>query len=551
MKRHHLSPSLLAASLAMLLSACGSGDKPAAAAPQAQQQEAPAPQPFEGTICVNGHCAVIDQTASLHVPFENNQYDAYGSFLMNDTMLLKKDEQWQLVDAKTKTPLKTLGKDIYELAPGYFGFTHDGQAGVMDYRGNEIQPARFDDVFSGGEGQYIGYELNGKNGILDAHGKQLTDAVYDTLIVRQDFSKRGGLVIGERGEQHWAISLKDGTQKQVDYGDMEEMRDGHMVVNSPDHMHKGLADATGALTIPLKYDLIGAPGEGLVSFREKSDSPCGYMDYTGKVVIEPRFADCMPFGKKGALAKTSEGSDNASKKYGVIDRTGAWIVQPTYDYAGEAGRSMLGMLDHLPGYASVFREVSTFSYTYGIFDLNQGRELVPATYKQIGMLTPDLFVFSGADAPMISVTMLGQSDSTPAVGVMDVTGKVRLKPEHFIDLQLDESGHYLRARDGLDNGHVALLDLDGKQLIAPQWQELTIDRDRNVILGYDRDGDGDDAVRMLRAAYDLQGKPLFTIRRTDCGAEQLVDGNGKVIWPADPKPYCPKADAQPQAASES
>ena len=162
------------------------------------------------------------------------------------------------------------------------------------------------------------------------------------------------------------------------------------------------------------------------------------------------------------------------------------------------------------------------------------------------MLTPDRFVFSGADSPSIAVTMLGQSDSTPAVGLMDAAGKVLLKPEHFIDLQLDDSGHYLRARDGLDNGHVALLDLDGTQLIAPEWQELTIDKDRNVILGYDRDGDGDDAVRMLRAAYDLQGKPLFSIKRTGCGAEQLVDGNGKVIWPTDAKPYCPKPDAQAQ-----
>jgi len=549
MKRHHVSPSLLAASLGLLLSACGSGDKPAADAAPAKQQQAPAPLPFVGTLCVNGRCAVIDQAAALHVPFESDLYDSYGSFLMNDTMLLQKDDQWELLDARTKAPLKTLGKDIYELAPGYFGFTRDGKAGVMDYHGNEVQPARFDDVFSGGDGQYIGYELNGKNGILDAHGKQLTEAVYDTLIVRQDFSKRGGFVIGERGEQHWAISLKDGSQQQVAYGDLDEMQDGHMVATSPDHMHKGLVDAGGKLTIPLKYDLLGTPGEGLVSFREKNDGPCGYLDYAGKVVIEPRFADCMPFGKKGALAKTSEG-DSATRKYGVIDRTGAWLVQPTYDYAGEAGRSMLGMLDHLPGYASVFKEVTTFSYTYGIYDLNQGRELVPTTYKQIGMLTPDRFVFSGADAPMITVSMLGQSDSTPAVGVMDASGKVLLKPEHFVDLQIDGSGHYLIGRDGLENSHVALLDLDGKQLIAPEWQELTIDNDRHVILGYDRDGDGDDAVRMLRAAYDMNGKTLFAIRHTECGAEQLVDGNGKVIWPADPKPYCPKAVPQAQAAIE-
>lgn len=547
MNRPRVSPALLATTLsALLLGACGSGDKLTADAPQAQAQEqkTPPPQPFNSTICVNGHCAVIDQNASLLVPFDNDEYDSYGSFPMKDTMLLQKGEQWQLLDAKTKAPLKTLGKDLYQLSPGYFGFGADGKMGIMDFHGNEVQPARFDDLFVGGDGQYIGYELNGKNGILDAHGKQLTDALYDTLIMRQDFAKRGGWVIGERGEQQWAISLKDGTQKQVTYADMDEMQDGHMVVTSRDHMHKGLVDASGTLTIPLKYDLLGTPSEGLVSFREKNDGPCGYMDYTGKVVIEPSYGDCMPFGKKGALARTNEGADGATKKYGVIDRTGVWVVQPTYDYAGEAGRSMLGMLDHVPGYASVFKEVSTFSYTYGIYDLNQGRELIPTTYKQLGMLTPERFVFSGADAPMINVTMLGQSDATPAVGLMDATGKVLLKPEHFTDIQLDNSGQYLRARDGLENAHVALLNLDGKQLIAPEWQDISINKDDAVILGYDLDGTGDDAVHMLRAAYDLQGKPLFTIKHTQCGAEQLVDGNGKVIWPADPKPYCPTADAK-------
>ncbi|PXV54059.1 WG containing repeat-containing protein [Dyella jiangningensis] len=550
MNRPRVSPALLATTLsALLLGACGSGDKQASQTPQAQAQvqKAPAPQPFNSTVCVNGHCAVIDQNATLLVPFEGGEYDTFAPFLMKDTMLLHRDEQWQLLDTRTKAPLKTLGKDLYQLSPGYFGFGADGKIGIMDFHGTQVQPARFDDVFVGGNGQYIGYELNGKNGILDAHGKQLTDALYDTLIVRQDFAKRNGWVIGERGDQHWIISLKDGTQKQVSYGDMDEMQDNHMVVTSPDHLHKGLVDANGNLTIPLKYDLLGTPAEGLVSFREKNDGPCGYMDYTGKVVIEPRFGDCMPFGKKGALARTNEGGDGATRKYGVIDRTGAWLVQPTYDYAGEAGRSMLGMLDHVPGYASVFKEVSTFAYTYGIYDLNQGRELIPTTYKQLGMLTPDRFVFSGADAPMINVTMLGQSDSTPAVGLMDASGKVLLKPEHYTDIQLDDSGHYLRARDGLENAHVALFDLDGKPLIAPEWQELAIDKDDAVILGYDIDGTGDDAVHMLRAAYDLNGKPLFAVKHTECGAEQLVDGSGKVIWPADPKPYCPTADAKTQA----
>ena len=165
----------------MLLSACYSDGK---SADQTQQPKVPAPQPFNSAICVNDSCAVIDQTAALLVPFDSDQYDAYASFPMNDTMLLQQGNTWQLADVKTKTPIKTLGENIYDLVPGYFAFTHDGKVGAMDYHGNEVQPARYDDMFSVRDGQYIGYELNGKNGILDVHGKHLTDALYDSLTLR-------------------------------------------------------------------------------------------------------------------------------------------------------------------------------------------------------------------------------------------------------------------------------------------------------------------------------------------------------------------------------
>ncbi|SFS18856.1 WG containing repeat-containing protein [Dyella sp. OK004] len=546
--RNTFARSLLAASVAaLLLSACGSsGDKPAATEPAAQAKP-PAPAPFNVAICVNDDCGVIDQTASVLIPFKND-YQNFSPFLMKDTLLVQKDEQWQLLDAKTRQPIKTLSNDIYTVTPGYFGFERDGKIGLMDYQGKEVLAPRFDEVYEGGEHQYIGYQLGDKSGVLDIHGKQLTDALYDSMVVHEDLDTRGSLVTAERGKEQWVINLKDGAQKQVEYSSLSEINDGHMVAASPDFAHSGLVDANGALVVPMKYEWMGKPSEGLVGFRETSGQPCGYMDYTGKVVIEPRFIECGAFGKKGALAKLQLEGDHPDNKFGMIDRSGAWVVQPSYDAVGEAGRSLLGMFDYKQGYVSVFKEAGPLSYQTGIFDLNQGRELIPARYPQVGMLTPDRFVFSGSGAPLVSVSILGQVSQVPALGVMDATGKVLAQPEKYADIRLDSGGRYLRAHDGEEQPHEALLDLDGNQLIAPQWHELHIDTQRNIILGYDLRGTGDDAVRVMRAAYDLQGKPLFTVKHTDCGADQLVDGSGKVIWPQDVKPYC-KA-AEPQASAE-
>ncbi|MBN0466861.1 WG repeat-containing protein, partial [Pseudomonas aeruginosa] len=76
------------------------------------------------------------------------------------------------------------------------------------------------------------------------------------------------------------------------------------------------------------------------------------------------------------------------------------------------------------------------------------------------------------------------------------------------------------------------------------WQKLEVNQQQGYILGYEVSGTGDEATETLRALYDLNGKPRFTVATTDCGAEQLLDGNGKAIWTQDPTPYCQSDDEQ-------
>ena len=61
-----------------------------------------------------------------------------------------------------------------------------------------------------------------------------------------------------------------------------------------------------------------------MAFREKYDSPCGYLDYQGKVAIAAQFAGCGAFGKQGGLAQQRM-EDGSSGKYGLIDRSGAVV----------------------------------------------------------------------------------------------------------------------------------------------------------------------------------------------------------------------------------
>ncbi|MGZ0785124.1 WG repeat-containing protein [Pseudomonas saponiphila] len=510
---------------------------------------APAPAAMIMPICANGECAVLDQDGKVLVSADND-YDAVVALPLDKTFLFAKDGTWNLASADGKQILKAaFTDDLRLLTPGYFGFGQDGKLGIIDQSGKQIQPPRFDDLYVGGNDDFIVYEIGGKRGILSAKGEVITEAVYDSSVVRDDFAKRGGWMGAERGDQKWALNLKTGEQKKVEFDSIDYFANQHLVVNT--EQGKALADANAQLISAATYNWMGEPGDGLVAFREKYDSPCGYMDFQGKTVIQAQFSACQVFGKQGALV-TAKNADGSSGKAGFIDRQGQWKVQPTYDSADPAGFSPLGMFKQVSGLNQVAVLQNVFSATFGIFDVDKGVELFKPTYTQIGALNADLFVFSTANSPTKQATLFGQATQMHTVGLMDASGKVLLEPGQYVDIRLDASGHYLLATDDTSPlATSALYDLKGKRLIASKWQELVVDPTRGAIFGYAVEGVGDDQSRSLKAVYRLDGTPSFQVSQVECGAEQVRDGQDKVLWPANPQDHCPQPDEEDQGEGDN
>jgi hypothetical protein len=98
-------------------------------------------------------------------------------------------------------------------------------------------------------------------------------------------------------------------------------------------------------TLPADVDLPWSPiGPGplvLCHFRANSNFPVmsplnngpgnwGYCDFSGKIVIPPRYSNAKPFDGQFAIV-------NIGDKQGVIDRTGKWCVNPDYAKVSIAG----------------------------------------------------------------------------------------------------------------------------------------------------------------------------------------------------------------------
>jgi hypothetical protein len=422
-----------------------------------------------------------------------------------------------------------------------YGVSRNGKFGVIDEQAMEVQPFAFDSVYAmGAPGRTVsGYQVAGKEGFFDSKGRKTTEALYE-----EPYAYSGGLVLAQREGRTWLINVETGLQRAVDFDDLKDpfpdgVRIARRIEREPNTY--GLVDAEGNELMPQTvYGALSWGGPGMLAYRAESSNLCGYLDYSGKVVIPAQFSQCESFGRKGALVRARRVEESGSLgAIGMVGRQGEWLQTLPYDGAwAQAGLDMLqGYSNPVPGYAAV-----SLKYRYGIFSTDEGQEVVAPSYQMMGLLTPELLVYSDANSPGVKISAPGVLGYVPSLGLMDRAGHSLLKPQDLLALLLDPSGRFVHGYDGIySDAKVGLFDLKGQQLIPLVWQKLEVEAKRGYVLGFEvwRDQEKNEQ-RELRALYDLSGRPAFTVKKLKCGAEQVVGEKGKPIWPLNPMRYCPR-----------
>ncbi len=162
--------------------------------------------------------------------------------------------------------------------------------GYIDKNGKEIIPCTFDGAESFSEGYAVVYK-DGKGGVIDKSGKQVVPYKYDMI---SDFSE--GLA------KIWT--------------------DDRLI---------GYINTKGKEVVPIKY--LGrwstdfSEGFAAVGVDSGDSLKCGYIDKTGKVVIEPVY-DLAGMFHDGRACVMKDGM------YGYIDTKGHEVIPLIYDFAG-------------------------------------------------------------------------------------------------------------------------------------------------------------------------------------------------------------------------
>ncbi|MGE5362714.1 MAG: WG repeat-containing protein [Bacteroidota bacterium] len=218
--------------------------------------------------------------------------------------------------------------------------------------------AEYDDIRSFSDGGYAVTESGGKYGMIDSKGNEILPCKYDNYysLAFQD----GMTLISVNGKKGFADKQGREVVPPV-YDDADKFRDGYAKVCLNGKW--GIIDKTGKLTVPAVYKNIHDTGQW--DFVPAQDGSWGYISPKGDTVIpfayqnaygfyhglalvrlENAFSDPQVIDKKGNVIIPAGKYDDISGfyygyatvkkdgKYGIIDTAGSQMVSIMYDFVG-------------------------------------------------------------------------------------------------------------------------------------------------------------------------------------------------------------------------
>lgn len=250
-------------------------------------------------------------------------------------------------------------------------------------------------------------QMKNRSGLINQSGQYIVPPIYQTIT---EFSEGRAEVIDDQGfqvineqvsiltskpydfigmyrEGRALFSIRDQDKSLYGYLNLQgrevipaqyvsgqDFKDGKAVVQSIDEKY-ALISPDGVIIQTFDYAHVGPLGDGgLLAYQEKQDSPYGYINTKGIVVVPPQYAGALPFENNRATVNTAD--DYAVNRYGLIDTKGNFVISPQYhdiQLLGE-NRVAVGKAEDL--------EKPYLGSTIAIADI-QGRFLTDFVFHQV------------------------------------------------------------------------------------------------------------------------------------------------------------------------
>nr|WP_288690200.1 WG repeat-containing protein [uncultured Anaerotignum sp.] len=254
-------------------------------------------------------------------------------------------------DAETKTAAVQLTELTAATANDTSSVKGTGEAAVFGIPLTE----RYDDIKSIGGDYFIAEKYVNTDG--------------DILGAPQEYEKQQAdwFVLNQQGKVLLQYSNKDVLR-------LRGFGDGFLRLDKRDRTNL-ILDMEGNTQFTYSYDDyhdVGSFSEGLARAMNYEEGKCGYVNTKGEEVIPFSFYTAAPFSEGlaavGVDLPKEEGRQSAETRYGYIDKTGGWVIEPKY-------RNAYAFQDGLAKVADTDRNIGYIDKT--------GKEVIPLRYNKI------------------------------------------------------------------------------------------------------------------------------------------------------------------------
>ncbi len=317
---------------------------------------------------------LLDRAGQTLAPFI---YDDIGDRLADGFLAVRVDKKWGFINAQGKEAIPLRFGVAYNFSDGIARVTNydDNGAsrhGLIDAAGREIIPLEYEVMAHKPSEGLLMAGKGGAHGFMDLTGRTAVPLRYkDAQAFSEGLAAVSFVADPATKERRWGYIDPTGKtviEPRFEYA--EPFKEGFAVVGTRDvgslaparaGYTKGFVSKTGQLVVPLSYDNARpfADGMAAVNVGQNTDTlqdhvsrdvtgagtlstgKWGFIDTTGKVVIEPQFADVKDFRNGyavvnlGATLVPRPGGIGAPRvsggKWGLIDRTGTLVLPAQFD----------------------------------------------------------------------------------------------------------------------------------------------------------------------------------------------------------------------------
>lgn len=280
----------------------------------------------------------------------------------NDYLPFKRNNKWGFLDKNGDVKIQFKYEKIDLLNDSVFKGMINGKWGVLKYDETPIFEMKYDAIvfkLLQNENDPSLLYLNDKLAVANSKNELVTDFIFNGYsfsgIRYFEFPQLGKyLKLVKAGKKYGLINYETGeTIIPFKYEKLGEISENLLCAELNDKY--GYIDLKNRVVIPFRFDDAENFSEGLARvgvykgsyetmFGSLQYKLYGFIDKTGEFIIAPKFPDPLfnPLYEPEkdefhcGLAVMGKRTDNNmyANKFGYIDRTGHWVIEPIYDGAG-------------------------------------------------------------------------------------------------------------------------------------------------------------------------------------------------------------------------